>query len=63
MSEVEAKEVDLGLTGGQPNLVYIDGKPAGKLTNDGLVDDLERMIRERAANLDEERANLITSAK
>lgn len=59
----EAKEVDLGLTGGQPNLVFIDGKPAGKLTNDGLVDDLERMIRERAAALDEERKDLITSTK
>jgi len=57
----EAKEVDLGLTGGQPNLVYIDGKPMGKLTNDSLVDDLERMIRERAANLEEERKNLIAS--
>ena len=57
----EAKEVDLGLTGGQPNLVYIDGKPAGKVTNDTLVDDLERMIRERAANLEEERKNMIAS--
>ena len=58
----EAKEVDLGLTGGQPNLVYIDGKPAGKVTNDSLVDDLERMIRERADVLEKERENLIVSA-
>lgn len=44
----EAKEVDLGLTGGSPaNLVYLDGKPASKLRNDHLVDDLERMIREK----------------
>lgn len=44
----EAKEADLGLTGGSPaNLVYIDGKPATKLRNDHLVDDLERLIRER----------------
>ena len=57
----EAKETDLGLTGGQPNLVYLDGKPAGKLSNDNLVDDLERMIRQRAAELDEERNNLIAS--
>ena len=57
----EAKEVDLGLTGGQPNLVYIDGKPAGKVTNETLVDDLERMIRERADNLEKERENLIAS--
>ncbi|MDO6682557.1 MULTISPECIES: flavodoxin-dependent (E)-4-hydroxy-3-methylbut-2-enyl-diphosphate synthase [unclassified Oceanobacter] len=57
----EAKEVDLGLAGGQPNLVYIDGKPAGKLNNETLVDDLERLIRERADQLDKERDNLIVS--
>ena len=45
----EAREADLGLTGGSPNLVYIDGTPATKLTNEQLVDELERMIRERAA--------------
>ncbi|QEM83197.1 MULTISPECIES: flavodoxin-dependent (E)-4-hydroxy-3-methylbut-2-enyl-diphosphate synthase [Halomonas] len=44
----EAKEADLGLTGGSPNnLVYIDGKPASKLRNDHLVDDLEALIREK----------------
>lgn len=57
----EAKETDLGLAGGQPNLVYIDGKPAGKLQNETLIDDLERLIRERATQLDEERKNLIVS--
>ncbi|MBE0482258.1 MAG: flavodoxin-dependent (E)-4-hydroxy-3-methylbut-2-enyl-diphosphate synthase [Bacterioplanes sp.] len=57
----EAKEVDLGLTGGQPNLVYIDGKPAEKLSNDHLVDDLERLIRQRAADLDAQRQNVIVS--
>ncbi|WP_320821092.1 flavodoxin-dependent (E)-4-hydroxy-3-methylbut-2-enyl-diphosphate synthase [Thalassolituus sp.] len=57
----EAKEVDLGLTGGQPNLVYIDGKPAEKLTNDNLVDDLERLIRARAAKLAEERKDIIAT--
>ena len=45
----EAKEVDLGLTGGSPNLVYVDGTPASKLNNEQLVDELERMIRDRAA--------------
>lgn len=45
----EAKEVDLGLTGGSPNnLVYVDGKPDHKLSNDNLVDELEAVIRERA---------------
>ncbi|GHC16337.1 4-hydroxy-3-methylbut-2-en-1-yl diphosphate synthase (flavodoxin) [Aidingimonas halophila] len=45
----EAKEADMGLTGGDPNnLVYIDGKPASKLRNDHLVDDLEALIRQKA---------------
>lgn len=57
----EAKETDVGLTGGQPNLVYIDGTPAGKLNNDTLVDDLERLIRQRATELEEQRKNLIIS--
>lgn len=57
----ESREADVGLAGGQPNLVYIDGKPAGKLNNDTLVDDLERLIRERADALQKERAALITS--
>ena len=37
----EAKEAHVGLTGGTPNLIYIDGKPSQKLTNDNLVDELE----------------------
>ncbi len=46
----EAREADLGLTGGEPqHLIYIDGKPASKLTSDNLVDQLEVMIREKAA--------------
>lgn len=45
----EAKEAHIGLTGGTPNLIYIDGKPSQKLTNDNLVDELERLIREKAA--------------
>lgn len=46
----EAKEVDVGLTGGSPNnLVYVAGLPDHKLTNDDLVDKLEALIREKAA--------------
>src|SRR5574344_3165358 len=56
----EAKEVDLGLTGGTPNnLVYIDGAPASKLTNDNLVDELEKLIRRHAAEQAEAAAALI----
>ena len=45
----EAREVAVGLTGGQPNLVYLDGKPAFKTTNEDMVDVLEREIRAKIA--------------
>lgn len=46
----EAREADLGLTGGEPqHLIYVDGKPTSKLTSDNLVDQLETLIREKAA--------------
>jgi len=46
----EAKEAHIGLTGGTPNnLVYIDGKPALKLGNENLADELEQLIRRKAA--------------
>ena len=45
----EAKEADIGLTGGTPNnLVYIDGEPDHKLKNESLVDSLEALIRAKA---------------
>ena len=43
----EAKEVSVGLTGGSPNLLYIDGKTHSKVNNDSLVDNLEASIRRR----------------
>jgi len=50
----EAREADLGLTGGQPNLLYINGEPDGKLTNDELVDRLEAQIRKQVALIQEQ---------
>ncbi len=41
----EAREAHIGLTGGEPNLLYIDGKPVRKLVNEEVVDELERVIR------------------
>ncbi len=44
----EAREAHIGLTGGTPhNLLYIDGKPDYKVDNDRLVDELEKVIREK----------------
>ncbi len=45
----EAKEADFGLTGGEPNLLYADGKPSHKVDNASIVDELEREIRGRIA--------------
>lgn len=56
----EAKEVDVGLTGGTPNnLVYIDGKPDHKMDNESLVDKLEDTIRAKLKEKAESEANLI----
>ena len=41
----EAKEVSVGVTGGSPNLLYIDGKTHNKVDNKSLVDTLEANIR------------------
>lgn len=46
----EAREADIGLTGGTPNnLIYVDGAPDQKVDNAGLVDQLEKMIRDKVA--------------
>ena len=41
----EAKAVSVGLTGGEPNLMYVDGKTHKKVSNENLVDTLEEKIR------------------
>jgi (E)-4-hydroxy-3-methylbut-2-enyl-diphosphate synthase len=49
----EAKEADVGLTGATPsNLIYVDGAPDHKVSNENFVDHLEKVIRERAANME-----------
>jgi len=63
----EAKEVDLGLTGGTPNnLIYIDGQPSQKLPQENLVDELEHLIRTKAAKkaelIAEQEENLIAKS-
>ena len=60
----EAKEVDVGLTGGSPNnLLYKDGKPDHKLTNENLVDELEKNIRARVKEKQEQEEQLIAKAQ
>ncbi len=45
----EAREADIGLAGGQPNLLYIGGKPSHKVTEAEMVDELERQVRAKVA--------------
>ena len=49
----EAREVNVGLTGGSPNLLYINGKPDHKVEDADLVDEIERVVREFIANRSE----------
>ncbi|SFV84031.1 1-hydroxy-2-methyl-2-(E)-butenyl 4-diphosphate synthase [hydrothermal vent metagenome] len=46
----EAKAVSVGLTGGSPNLLYINGKTHSKIENASLVDELEAQIRAQIEN-------------
>ncbi len=46
----EAKVAEIGLTGATPNnLVYVEGVPDHKISNENLVDELEAMVRKRVA--------------
>jgi (E)-4-hydroxy-3-methylbut-2-enyl-diphosphate synthase len=53
----EAREADVGLTGASPsNLIYIDGEPDHKISNEAFIDHLEQVIRDKAAKLERQRA-------
>lgn len=53
----EAREADVGLTGASPsNLIYVDGEPDHKISNEDFVDHLEQVIREKAALLEQQQA-------
>lgn len=59
----EAKEADIGLAGGTPrNLIYIDGQANQKLGRENLVDELEKLIRQKAADKMAVEKNLIAKA-
>jgi len=47
----EAKAVAVGLTGGDPNLLYVDGQKSAKIDNESLVDELELQIRSKLKKL------------
>jgi (E)-4-hydroxy-3-methylbut-2-enyl-diphosphate synthase len=43
----ESKAADVGLTGGPSNLLYVDGSPSKKVSNEKLVDTIEDQVREK----------------
>ena len=45
----ESREAHIGVAGGYPNSIYVDGKIAHKVHNDVLVDRLEALVREKLA--------------
>ena len=45
----ESREAAIGVAGGYPNSVYVDGKIEHKLHNDVLVDRLEKLVRDKIA--------------
>ncbi|HEX4873149.1 MAG TPA: flavodoxin-dependent (E)-4-hydroxy-3-methylbut-2-enyl-diphosphate synthase [Nevskiaceae bacterium] len=45
----ESREAAIGVAGGYPNSIYVDGKIAHKAHNEVLVETLERLVRERLA--------------
>ncbi|MGH8506632.1 MAG: flavodoxin-dependent (E)-4-hydroxy-3-methylbut-2-enyl-diphosphate synthase [Stenotrophobium sp.] len=45
----EAREAAIGVAGGRPNSIYVDGKIQHKFKNEDLVDRLEALVREKLA--------------
>ena len=44
----ESKAADIGITGASPsNLLYVDGSPDKKISNDNLVKEIEEKVREK----------------
>ncbi|MFA5940215.1 MAG: flavodoxin-dependent (E)-4-hydroxy-3-methylbut-2-enyl-diphosphate synthase [Sinimarinibacterium sp.] len=45
----EAREAAIGIAGGYPNSIFVDGKIQHKVHNDELVEVLEKLVREKIA--------------
>ena len=43
----ESKAADVGLTGGPSNLLYVNGAPSKKVSNEKLVDTIEEQVKEQ----------------
>jgi (E)-4-hydroxy-3-methylbut-2-enyl-diphosphate synthase len=63
----EARETDLGFTGGGAGagngMIYLDGKPAYKLDNGKLVDHVVELCEKRAAEIEANAGNTLEAAE
>lgn len=63
----EARETDLGFTGGGAGggagMIYLNGKPAYKLDNAKLVDHVVELCEKKAAEIERERAAALEAAQ
>ncbi|HAO59075.1 MAG TPA: 4-hydroxy-3-methylbut-2-en-1-yl diphosphate synthase, partial [Psychrobacter sp.] len=56
----EAKEADIGVVGASPNsLVYLQGEKSHLIDTTTVVDNIEKMVRERVAQAEQQAANEI----
>lgn len=62
----EARETDMGFTGGGAGagagMIYLNGKPAYKLTNDKLVDHVVELCEKKAAEIEAARGKTLEPA-
>jgi len=55
----ESREVEIGVTGSSPqSLIYIDGKPHHKVDSSKVLDEMESLIRARAADKEKQKQEL-----
>ena len=59
----ESKAAHVGLTGASPkSLIYIDGSPDHKVDNDGIINHLEKMVRQKVKEIKTENKKIITKS-
>ena len=59
----ESKAAHVGLTGANPkSLIYVDGLPDKKISNDEIVDEIEQRVRSKVKELSTKKEKLIASS-
>ena len=59
----ESKAAHVGLTGANPkSLIYVDGLPDKKISNDEIVDQIEQRVRTKVKELSLKKEKLIVSS-